>query len=133
MIFSTARAWIALGSLTALIGISSGAYVCGRIEGWDRRDTAQFRADHAAFLESQQQFLLDLGKNQDDGSIVAAITTQFEEGLGGIRNDLERIESESVCPVDPRRGLLLDDAVNQANATIRAARDQLDGAASERP
>jgi len=115
------------------IALASGAYVSGRMEGWERRDDAQQAADLIAMQENQAQFLADLAANQREGGQGARLEAEIGQTLGGIQNELTRLSSASVCYHDPARGLLVDQAVDTVNASIRTALSQSDAAPGGNP
>lgn len=111
----------------------TGAYTAGRMEGWERRDDAQQSADLAALQQNQAQFLADLAANQQEGGQGARLEAEIGQTLGGIQNELSRLSSASVCYHDPDRGLLVDQAVDTVNESIRTALAQSDGSPGGNP
>jgi hypothetical protein len=120
-------------ALAVSLAMSGGTYVSGRIEGWDRRDQAQQAADFAALRENQMQFIEDLRANQQEGGQGARLEAEIGQTLGGIQNELSRLSSASVCYHDPARGVLVDQAVDTVNASIRTALGEPDGSAPGDP
>jgi len=125
--------WLLVGGAAAAVALASGAYVSGRMEGWDRRDDAQQSADLAAMQENQARFLSDLAANQREGGQGARLEAEIGQTLGGIQNELTRLSSASVCYHDPDRGVLVDQAVDTVNASIRAALGQSDDSPDGNP
>ncbi|OLF81288.1 hypothetical protein AWH62_01020 [Maricaulis sp. W15] len=117
-----------LALLAGALVMIAGAYLNGRVEGWERRDAAQDAADLAALTASQISFMADLQVALEDGETTARLTSDWAQTIGGIRNEISRISSGVDCPSDPDRSLLVDHAVEEANAALRAAGAQPDGA-----
>ncbi|RKQ96412.1 hypothetical protein [Maricaulis maris] len=114
--------------LVAVLAMISWAYLSGRVDGWERRDAAQDAADLAAITASQTSFMADLQVALEDGEATARLTSDWAQTIGGIRNEIARISTGIDCPSDPDRSLLVDRAVEEANAALRAAGAQPDGA-----
>ncbi|WP_339745532.1 hypothetical protein [uncultured Maricaulis sp.] len=127
MFNATLSNWITWAVLTAVL--SGCLYAGGRVDGWDRRGQAQQAADYAALRQAQSTFLVDLQHTLQDGEEIARITGDWRQTLGGIRNELSRLSAGADCPSDPDRSVLIDHAVGEANATLRAAGAGHDGAA----
>ena len=117
-----------VAALLLVSGIVGWAYTRGRVDGWERREIAQNAADLRALGSAQDQFLADLRIALDEGENTARLESDFQQTLGGIRNELARLSSGTDCPSPTDRSLLIDRAISEANATLRASGAELDGA-----
>lgn len=126
------RLQILAGGVAVSIVMSSAAYVKGRMDGWANYETAQESADNAQAAANAETYRADVAVNQQDGVVSAQIDDNARLALSETDDELSRTPGAIVCPSDPARGLLVDQAVSEANAALSAARTEFDAGAGGR-
>jgi len=116
------------GGVALSLAMTTGAYFKGRIDGYQSRDDEQVLSDFAALQGEMARFRVEMAENQNSGLQAADIVAGVSQSIGGLSSEISRLGDGSVCILSPDADRLLDEAVDQANSALRAARDQLDGA-----
>lgn len=109
--------------------VSAGAYLAGRVEGWERREAAQKAADLDQERANQEEFLAQLRASLQEGAASARIDDELDQTLGSIQYELSRLSDGIICPADPDRGMRVDQTISSTNQSISAAGAALNGAA----